>query len=416
MSVRLSLLILAAICWGYEEGFTQQRLIRGKVVENNSQAPLYPASISVGKRGAGSVTNSHGTFELYIPAAYSGDTLLVSFIGYKSQLVPLQHLPANKELVITLEKNATALKEVAIEARSPLKIIRKAIDRIPLNYLDQPHITKGFYRLTSRKDHEYMQLSEAVFDVYNYGYASAKENLLRLEKVRVANDRKAAHGVDLGLKPRLIFEYDVVKDIGNFNLLNKSGLQDHSFQIQGITSYNGHEAYEISFDQREGIKKSLYKGRLYIDTATLAFIAFDYALSPKGAAYARYGSSGTQALLKLLGLHIDLREDAAQIRYRNIGNKWIIADVTASSLLNFKNKREHYEFPADVNVSYVITAIDTAAVAPFAKEERLGSNKLIEFQAASAEPDFWKNYTIILPDFDAEAVIRKINTANEQSD
>jgi CubicO group peptidase (beta-lactamase class C family) len=413
-----SLLVLMIICSTGNTGYAQSEplSIKGTIVDSAEQKPLPAASVSISKKGIGTITNNNGAFQLSLPAPGKNDTLLVSYIGYRIKAIPVADIKAGRHLNIMLPKNTEELAEIVIEVEDPLKIIQKAIDRIPINYISTPYTTKGFYRLTSRKDQEYMQVSEAVFDIFNYGYGNTEANQFRLVKMRIANDKKATHGLDMGLKPKLVFDYDVIKNIDDFGLLSKRGLKDHRFDIRGITTYKGHEAYEITFDQKDGLKKSLYKGRLFIDTKTFAIMGLNYVLSPKGIQYARYGDGATQILLKLLGLSVTMKKDDIKIEYRKTGNKWVLADVTANTFLVFKSSRQHYNFPADIKVSYVVTEVDTTALRPFKKEERLGNHKLIEFQTTGQEADFWKDYTVILPDFDVAAVVKKIKERNEEYD
>lgn len=231
--------------------------------------------------------------------------------------------------------------------------------------------------------------------------------------MRAIQDEKASHGLDLGLKPSGIFAYDIVKQIHQSDLFNRSGLKKHLFKLQRIINYNGIEAYEISFDQKDGLKESLYSGKIYLDINSLAFISIRLSKSPKGLSYAKYGDAGTRALLKLIGLKIDVKKDDTYVTYRKFGNKWVLSNVRNDNTLNFKSNRAFYDFRGDIRVDYIVTAIDTVNTAGFSNSETLGNNKLIEFQNTGNEKDFWKEYNIVLADYNSDAIVKQIMARNE---
>jgi CubicO group peptidase (beta-lactamase class C family) len=80
--------------------------------------------------------------------------------------------------------------------------------------------------------------------------------------------------------------------------------------------------------------------------------------------------------------------------------------------LVFKSKREHFNFLCHIDGDYVSTGIDTLRNTPFDKNEVLAMNKSIQFNADEPEAIFWKDHTIILPDYDEKKIIEKIRSSN----
>ncbi|MFL9483484.1 serine hydrolase [Chitinophagaceae bacterium LWZ2-11] len=397
-------------CIAYTQNTTT---ITGSVIDASNKQPIAAVSITLNKNSSGTVTNASGAFALSVSGLSTSDTLKVSCIGYSTKYIPVSAMQKNVALNIKLEPNAVELKEAVIEARDPLKLINKAIARIPDNYYNKQHVTTGFYRLAVRKEHDFVQFSEAVFDIYNFGYGDNTSSKFKLIKVRSENDEEAMHGINLGMKPKDIFKSDAVKDVSDNDILSKDGLKYHKFHMEGITDYKGTEAYEISFDQKDGLKKSLYKGKIYLSTQNLVFLCIQYALSPKGMPYSRFGDFGMRALMKIVNIDIDIIKDETKIEYRKIGDRWVLSNFNGNTTLSFKSSRRHYEFPLTGKVDYVITNVDTTARAPFSNQESLGNNKLIEDQTTVYDSAFWKNYNIILPDYNAAEVIAKIKAAAE---
>ncbi len=388
-----------------------QKTIKGTVTDATGN-PLPYASIRVANSGTGTMTNKMGQFTLKIPPAQLSDTVLISFLGYREIRTAIATLPSD-EIHAKLERQVQDLQEVIVKPLNPLDLLREAIARIPDNYYSRPYISHGFYRVDTKKGEEHIMLSEAVFDILDHGYAKGRNNSFRLHKMRSVQDDQASHGIDLGIRPKNLYEYDIVHDISESGLLNKKGLNNHQFKLVRVTTFNGYPAYEISFDQKEGIKESLYKGRIYLETGSLAIMSVAFSRSPRGIEYAKYGSAGDRALMKLIGLNIDIRKDDITVNYQSYGGKWLLADVRNDNILNFKSNRAFYDFPADIRVDYIITGVDTTGVTSFSSKETLGNNKLIEYQEEAFEKDFWKDHTILLADYNSDTIAAAITARNE---
>ncbi|WP_127129636.1 serine hydrolase [Pseudoflavitalea rhizosphaerae] len=414
MSARASALSFFLLFFNYIFAQDNKLLIQGAVFAEDGQ-PVPYASISLVKDGLGTITNQSGRFALYIPAVPKDDHILVTMLGYEPQLVLLNAFKPASALRITLKLQASQLEEVVVTPPDPLQLIRNAIARIPQNYYNQPHVLNGFYRVDTRKGQQHIMLSEAVFDIYNPDYTSGKKSRFRLTKMRSIQDEQASHGLDLGLTPASLYTYDIVKELESSDLLSREGLKQHDFKFKGITNYNGIDACLITFDQKDELKQSLLKGKLWLDAGSLAFIAFEFQRSPKGIDRAQYGNGATRALLKILGLQIDVKKETHLIRYKKYGGKWILSDVRNDHILHFKSNRngKRINFDADIRVDYLVTAADTLHAGDFTAGEKLGNNKFIEFQPNSYNDTFWLNYNTILPDFNTNEIAKQIQQNNQ---
>ncbi|AXY73107.1 hypothetical protein D3H65_03585 [Paraflavitalea soli] len=382
-------------------------------VKDNHQIPLAGASVRLVTKGTGTLTNQAGNFLLKIRGAAANDTLEVTHLGFHPLRVAVAGIDKSKPVDFQLTPLPQALQKVVVKPINPLELLENAQKRIADNYFTTPHITRGFYRIDTKKGEEHIMLSEAVFDIYNFGYTSSKTNQFQLLKMRSIQDEQASHGIDLGLKPKDLYELDIIKQLAASELLSKEGIKKHQFTLRGVMQYNGREAYQLLFDQKEGINESLFKGRILIDVESLAFISVQMARSPRGMAYCKYGDAGTRALMKIIGLNIDVRKEAWDITYRPYGGKWILSTVRNDNVLNFKSNRAFYDFPADITVDYIVTDIDTLPANSFSGKETLGNNKLIEFQQTDNTSQFWKDYNILLPDYNTEAIAQAIGERNE---
>nr|WP_319510911.1 TonB-dependent receptor [uncultured Draconibacterium sp.] len=92
----------------YSADGQQKKTVSGTVVSAEDNAPVIGATISVEGTTNGTVTNIDGEFTLSVDAA---DVLVFSFIGYKSQTVPVGD---QTTFNITLQQDVTDLDEVVV--------------------------------------------------------------------------------------------------------------------------------------------------------------------------------------------------------------------------------------------------------------------------------------------------------------
>ncbi|WP_117884230.1 serine hydrolase [Aureibaculum luteum] len=387
----------------------QNIVIEGVIKDSEQKEALPYANIFLQENYFGTISNQNGQFKIVIPQEKRNDSLVVSYIGFKTQTFSISNI--KNPLEVFLKEDETTLKEVVITGYTAESIIKKAIEKIPSNYFSKPYKSKGFYRVTSQKDNSYIHLSEAVFGVYQSKIDNPKQQF-KLEKMRAIKDEKASQGIDLGLKPNGIYDFDIMNNLDEIELLNKKGLKRHTFKIEGSELINGKEAYKITFDQKD-IKKSGYKGYMLIDKESFAFVYFNFGLSPKGISYYKYGDASTRALMKIVGVNIDMSRSNYQISYKKFKNKYYLNNVGNDATLTFQSEREHYNFTTDTRVDYLVTEIKTDSISPFSNDEILGKGKLIEEQNSIYDAKFWEDYTIILPTNDFNEIAKKLEANNK---
>lgn len=392
--------------------YGQKLVLTGHVYDAETESPLPFANIASKSTAIGTATNSNGAYKLIIPSGIKSDSLVVSFIGYTSHTIAIPSTSGNIDIV--LEKELTKLQEVVLKGFTAETIVKKALNRIAANYFEQSYISTGFYRVSSQKDQEYIHLSEAVFDVY-HSKTSKPYRQFRLDKKRSIKDEEASKGIDLGLSPSGVYGFDIVNNIDDMDFLNKKGLKTHTFKIDGHVMVDGKEAYKVSFDQNSSTSAG-YKGFMLIDTSNFAFLYFDFGLSPTGIKNFKYGDAGLRALMKIIGIEISMSKNQYQIEYKKIAGRYYLNKVGNDASLHFKSDRNHYNFKADTRVDYIVNYNQFDSVYAFPNEETLKKGKLIEEQASHLNPDFWKEYTIIVPTQDFSAIAKNLRAKNEAND
>ncbi len=135
MKLLFSLLTVLIMGTGTLQAATQNAVIRGKVVDKETQDPLAFATLSVRDSShavvAAATASENGSFEIRdIPfGAYS---LTATFIGYKEQVHQIDINAAQLDAgIIEMEEDVQTLQTAVITARVP--VIEQKIDKIVMN-------------------------------------------------------------------------------------------------------------------------------------------------------------------------------------------------------------------------------------------------------------------------------------------
>ena len=151
----------------------QMVAIKGLVKNKENQAPL-PGVVCFFKKNEhiGNVTDSSGYFEIKYPKGLSYDSLIISSLGFNRQKVSVRSLSPTDTLVFLLTRNAIVLKDILIQDKKPdlKQVVLTAIENIPKNFPDKPHLLEALYRKVSTHNNQYTHLEEAVIRIQDHNY------------------------------------------------------------------------------------------------------------------------------------------------------------------------------------------------------------------------------------------------------
>ena len=267
--------------------------ISGVVKDKSSRKNLEYVNISVPGSNLSSITNEDGYFLLKIRDSIKAKQIELSRIGYFSAYVPFD----GKDLinrVFYLELNDIKLKEIIVQSwENPEELVRTALRSIATNYCNKPNLHTGFYRETVQKSRKFINISEAVINIYKDSYTDKITN----DRVQIFKGRKLITtkvsdtlAVKLLGGPNLSIYADFVKnpDI----LFDEESLSYFKFKIENSKFLDDRQQYVISFEPVIILPYPLYYGTLYIDKETLAFTRAEFYLDMKDR------SKATNAILR----------------------------------------------------------------------------------------------------------------------
>lgn len=243
--------------------------ISGNVVLQTTGAPIPFAHVTCPESGEATMTDENGAFSLNLNDITKAKTIVASFVGYKPCIKSVQ--PSIFRYSLALSEDTTYLQVIEIKATDPVALLRQAVSKVSANHGGKRVLT-CFYRMVTKNQEKYIQLSEASFQLLQ-GHDLRQIKLL---KAREAEDKDAFNGVGMGIGTPVAAAKDIdITQTVNETFLSRSSLKKHTFFYEGVTHKNGVEVHEISFDQKK-MKQALYRGKIYLDVETLAFVSVEY--------------------------------------------------------------------------------------------------------------------------------------------
>ncbi|MGD0757122.1 MAG: carboxypeptidase-like regulatory domain-containing protein, partial [Bacteroidales bacterium] len=300
----------------------QQNLmvIKGKVIDSESRAPLVFATVAVKESNVAIVTNIDGEFTLKIGELSTSKTLEVTFLGYKTKTIALSELKENgSKNVIALEAAPIPIKEIVVKPLDPVSIVEKAISNIGKNYESVPNLMTAFYRETIRKNRTYVSIGEAVVEIFKAPYNSdIRFDGARIYKGRKSSDVEKMDTVLFKLQggPVSVLELDLAKNTES--VLTKEAMQNYNYKITGVVEIGNKPHYVIDFIQKPSVEMPLFMGSLYIemDSYAITEAEFGFNLANKEAAQSIFIRK------KPLGMKVTPEIATYRTKYREQNGKW----------------------------------------------------------------------------------------------
>lgn len=379
---------------------------KGEVLDESSKKPLVFATIAVQESNISTVTNTEGQFSLKILKENLDHSVLVSFLGYKTKLIPLKDFN-KKSNEIYLAVSVTKLTEIKISApKNAETLVRETLKRKGENYFDDPTLMTAFYRETIKKRRKNISLSEAVVNIHKTPYTSNRKDAVELYKARKSTDYNQMDTVALKLQggPFNALYIDIMKYPEY--IFSKESLNNYTFSFDSSTRVNNKLIYIINFKQKPGITTPLYQGKLYIDQQNKILTSAIYTLNiTNKEEAARMFVRKKPRNAKVWPTEISYRVD-----YREKNNKWYYG--YSNVLLEFKIDWDKKLFNSvySMTCEMAVTDWEKNFNTPLPKyKDRIKTSIILSDEAIGfSDPDFWGEYNIIEPEKSIESAIKKI--------
>jgi hypothetical protein len=413
-----TLSVLAALC-----AVAQSHRISGRVMDDETGAPVRYAQIYFSGTFCGTATNAKGEFELRAGECY-GNELTISAIPYKTTVIRIDGMEA-QPVEVSLQKKQLR-KTFRPDQTRIGQIIESALTKIPENYYTANFSASSFHREYVKSFDNIVQISEGVL----HSNASGESYSVSVEDAFYAEDKDhREHFWNPVSGGFYTFGWNPVAKKGvpskeNFLALHLKDVKDFARYYEtycaGLLADSSQTFYVIHFDQKDNIKGALLKGALYIDSASHAIVKIDYSLSPKGASYILPNRTigGVRICRPPLGLNI-LRE-SGEVNYRRFGNRWYMANEVSDTYFNASldsipnRKDEHF---MKLHAEKIVTVFDTATTHSLpgaVKPNQITQNYLKRnFENYQSEKTNWPEDIVLKSDTTAFEVMRVLRLNNQ---
>lgn len=310
-------LVFVVFCFLYNIYFTHAQnndlTINSKVINSSTNEPVVFATVRIKNKNLATIADENGYFRIPKKYQIANDTIQVSSIGYETLFVPLQRLDEKIINIIKLNTAVEKLTEVEVFAKKRIvslkaeQIITNAIKKIPENYPQLNYSYIGYYRDYQLGDNEYINLNEALVEVFDGGFQTnqykskfnqtllynyqANTNFKIDSSTAIAYDNKrnkyvpnaylsSFGGNELSIlnihDPIRNYKYNTFSYI---NILETNFIENHNFILVGDVQFNGNTLYHIKFSSKKDFDKDLVhtKGDLYIEHLNFAIHKLEYA-------------------------------------------------------------------------------------------------------------------------------------------
>lgn len=385
-----------------EEAFVT---VSGVVKDQRSKRALEYVNVSVPGTNVGTVTNEDGQFSLKVMKSLGANKIEISHIGYLNSIIPLNGRDITG-LTVALVPNANLLEEVIVRGGDPRLIVEQAMEKIPENYSKQANLFTGFYRETAQKGRRYINISEAIIDVYKSPY---KDMNVNRDRVQIYKGRKLLSqraGDTLVVKllggPNLSVYVDIVKNPDV--LLDREMLPYYAFRMEESVMLDDRHHYVISFKPQAILPYALYEGKLYIDREKMSFSRAEFNLNMDDQ------NKATQAILrkKPFGLRFRPLEVSYLVTYKERDGVSYLSYIRNEVRFRCDWKRRLFATTYTINSEMVVTdgrpADSTIPYREAFKQSQSLSDRVTDF----VDEDFWGGYNIIEPTESLESAVNKL--------
>lgn len=379
--------------------------VSGVVKDKQNKKRLEYVNISIPGSTSGTITNEDGEFSFKIKDPSHVKAVEVSHIGYHNNKVALNGGDMS-DLTVWMTPYENLIDEIVVRAQEPRLIVEEAVKKIPANYSKKVNMLTGFYRETAQKGRRYINISEAVIDIYKTPYSqTADHDRVQIYKGRklLSQKRSDTLAVKLLGGPTMSVYVDIVKNPDV--LLDLECLPYYSFKMEEATNIDNRPQYVISFEPQVIMPYALYYGKLYIDKERLSFTRAEFNLSMDDR------NKATQAVLrkKPFGLRFRPLEVSFLVTYKERDGVSYLNYIRNGVRFKCDWKRKLFSTTYSIVSEMVVTdgREDNITGIPNRmafKESQVLSDKVSNFM----DEDFWGAYNIIEPTESLDSAVNKL--------
>jgi len=380
--------------------------VSGVVRDNSNKKKLEYVNISVPGSNVSSITNEDGAFTLKIKDSINASEIEFSRIGYFNSRISISGEDL-LEQTFFLIPNQKQLKEVIVESwETPIELVKEALSRVADNYSNKPNLLTGFYRETVQKGRKFINISEAVINIYKNSYTyDVTHDRVKIFKGRSLITTKANDTLAVKLQggPNLSNFADFVKNTDI--LFDDESIYHFSYKMENSEFLDERQQFVVSFKPIVILHYPLFYGKLYIDKETLAFTRAEFYLDMKDR------NKATNAILrkKPAGLRFKPDELFFIVSYKQRDGKSYLNYIRNEVKFKCDWQRRLFSTNYTVLSEMVVTERKEELVSNIPSKESFNERESLSDKVMNFYDDnFWGGYNIIEPTESLESAVDKL--------
>ncbi len=299
--------------------------------------------------------------------------------------------------IFTISINALAISPATTDLVTPkidaVTLVQRAFKQISVNYPKSDNQMNAFYKERVTKNSDCLSVSEAILDINKRSYITPKADQVAVRDARGNTSSKECDHYMIKLQggPLTALQLDVIKHPFLGSDLYNIG-ESYDFSYGKPAELAGKMFYVVNFNQKYANGEMLFRGKIYIESESLAIGKIEYSMNveKREFAYARF--------LKRKPKYSDVTILSADyvVNYREYDNKWYFDYSTSNVALNILNKLDNTYDAYQVNTQLAITNLVadgfTIDKKSMLKSSDILADKINDFKIASE----WDVYNLIM--------------------
>lgn len=379
--------------------------INGIIKDQKSKKILEYVNVSVPGTGIGTISNEDGRFTLKVNDSLQAKTIEFSRMGYFNKQIAIEKNNIS-DITVYLTLNATKLPEVIVQSDDPRIIVETALSKVVQNYSPNTNLLTGFYRETIKKGRNYIDISEAVIDIYKTPYNKG----IQEDRVEVIKGRKLLSqksGDTLAVKllggPTLSIHTDLIKN-QDF-LMDRETMNLYSFKHDNPVMLDQQQHYVIIFEPQYVAPEPLFYGKLYINRNNFTISKAEMSMDMSNK------SKATAIILKKKPpkLRFNPEEVSFVINYKQHNGTTYLNYIRNQIRFKCDWKRRLFSTNYTVVSEMIVTDIKDENISKISRKAAFRDyHALTDKVGDFYDADFWKDYNIIEPSESLESAINKL--------
>ncbi len=267
------------------------------------------------------------------------------------------------------------------------RLVRVAFGKVNNNYPANSTYMNAAYKETLKKDGNMVAINEVMLNIQKASYKTSQEDMIMLDRAR-GNNKQSAEKVAVKLQggPVNALMIDAVKN--PFLGCELSEICDtYDFEYSDNEVIDGKVFHVVNFDQKYFGPEVYYRGKIYIDSKSLAISKIEFNMNVE------HNQGAIDFFVKKKPSNMNIRILSAKytVNYKEKDNKWYLADSNTDIRMRVSPTPEQYGAVYTISSNLEVKHISNT-LAEFEKGNLITKDVIVSEMIAGTQPGMWNEF------------------------